>query len=152
MNKALIKNSILFVLGCALYLMIEIFYRGYSFRLMGIAGGLIFLIGGQLNNKFSYKLDLLLQCLIIAVATTVIEIIIGQLDYYFLHLNMWDYSNVPFNYFNGKICLPFSAIWFLFGFPIIFLSDALEYYVFKDDEQPYYRIFNKTILQFPKRK
>ena len=86
----------MFILGCAFYTLVEMLWRGYSFRLMSLSGGLIFVVGGTLNNKFSWKLDLLLQCGIISVLVTLLEAIVGNIDYYFLHLNMWDYSNIHY--------------------------------------------------------
>lgn len=142
----------MFILGCCFYVGFEIMYRGYSYRLMFISGGIIFLFGTLLDDKFGWKMDLLLQCGIISIATTLLEAIVGSIDYYFLHLNMWDYSNLPFNYLNGKICLPFSFIWFLLGFAIVIVGDAIEYYWLHGDEQPEYWIFGKRIWQMPKRK
>lgn len=151
MKDKLLRNVVMFIIGCSLYLMIEIFYRGYSFRLMGVAGGLIFIIGGTLNDKFSWKMDLLLQCLIISCIVTILEAIIGNIDHYWLHLNMWDYTNMPFNLLNGKICLPFSVIWFFIGFIIVLVHDAITYYWLHDGEQPQYYIFGKKIYEMPLR-
>lgn len=150
--KKTFKYIIMFILGCCFYVGLEIVYRNQSYRLMFVSGGAIFLFGNLLNNKFGWKMDLLLQCGIISIATTLLEVIVGNIDYYFLHLNMWDYSNLPLNYFNGKICLPFSIIWFLLGFVIIIVGDAIEYYWLHDDEQPEYWMFGKRIWQMPKRK
>ncbi len=151
MNKAF-KNILMFILGCAFYTLVEMLWRGYSFRLMSLSGGLIFLIGGFLNNKFSWKMDLLLQCGIISVMVTLLEVIVGNIDYYFLHLNMWDYSNLHYQYFNGKISLLFSIIWFLMGFLVVFVHDAITYYWLHEGDQPEYWILGKRIWQMPVRK
>lgn len=151
MNK-LIRNLLMFILGCAFYTLVEMLWRGYSFRLMSLSGGLIFVVGGTLNDKFSWKLDLLLQCGIISVMVTLLEAIVGNIDYYFLHLNMWDYSNLHYQYFNGKISLLFSMIWFFMGFAVIFVHDAITYYWLHEGEQPEYWIFKKKIWQMPIRK
>lgn len=150
--KKITKYMIMFILGCCFYTGIEIVFRNQSYRLMFVSGGLIFLLSTFLNNKFGWEMDLLLQCGIISIATTLLEAVVGNVDYYFLHLNMWDYSSLPFNYLNGKICLPFSLIWFLLGFAIVIVGDAIEYYWFHDDEQPEYWIFGKRIWKMPKRK
>ncbi len=96
-------------------------------------------------------MDLLLQCGIISVMITISEAIIGNIDYYFLHKNMWNYSNLPLSYFNGKICVPFTIILFLMGFMIIFVHDAITYYWMHEGEQPEYWIFKNRIWQMPKR-
>lgn len=151
MNK-LIRNLLMFILGCAFYTLVEMLWRGYSFRLMSLSGGLIFVVGGTLNNKFSWKLDLLLQCGIISVLVTLLEAIVGNIDYYFLHLNMWDYSNLHYQYFNGKISLLFSSIWFFMGFAVVFIHDAITYYWLHIGEQPEYWILRKRVWQMPVRK
>lgn len=143
----------MFCVGAFLYMLSECLFRGYTYYLMGFLGGTIFIIGSLLNNKFSWKLDLLLQCGIIALVTTTFEAIVGNIDYYFLHINMWDYSSLPYNYFNGKICLLFSCIWYIFGFIIVFLGDAIDYYMLRtENEQPEYWIWGKLVFRFPKRK
>lgn len=150
MNK-FIKNILMAIIGASLYLLVEIMFRNYSFRLSAIMAAIAFVVGNNLNNKFSWKMDLLLQCGIIAVLITGLEAIIGNLDYYFLHQNMWDYSGMPLSVFNGKICIPFTIIWFIFGFFIVFAGDAIEYYWFHDNDRPEYWIFGKKIWQMPAR-
>jgi len=147
-----IKNLIMFILGCAFYVLLEIVARGYSFRWMALAGGISFYFSGTLNNRFSWKMDLLLQCLCTSVMVTFLELVIGNIDYYFLHLNMWDYSGQFLALANNKICLPFSILWFFIGFPVIFIYDAITYYWMHDGEQPRYYIFGKEIWRMPERK
>ncbi len=119
---------------------------------MSISGGVIFILGGTLNDRFSWKMDLLLQCGIISAMVTILEAIVGNIDYYFLHLNMWDYSMLKFNWLNGKISLLFSIIWFFMGFVVVFVHDAIEYYWLHEGNQPEYWIFGKRIWQMPVRK
>lgn len=142
----------MFILGFCFYVGIEICFRDRSYFFMGLLGGVVFCIGGALNNKFSWKIDLLLQCGIISFMITVMEAIVGNIDYYFLHMNMWDYSNMYMNFLNHKICLPFSIIWFFMGFVIVFVHDAITYYWLHEGDQPEYWILGKRIWQMPKRK
>lgn len=151
MNKN-VKNLIMFIIGAALYTLVEIVYRNESYRLMSLAGGIIFCLGGTLNDRFSWKMDLLLQCFIISIMVTILEAVIGNIDYYWLHLNMWNYENLHFSYLNGKVSLLFSVIWFLFGFVIVFVYDAITYYWMHEGDQPEYWIFGKRIWQMPIRR
>lgn len=112
----------------------------------------MFVWGSILNNKFGWKMDLLLQCGIISASVTLLEAIVGNIDYYFLHINMWDYSILEYNALNGKISALFSFLWFLLAFAIVFIGDAIEYYWFHDGEQPEYWIFGKKVWQMPLRK
>lgn len=150
--RKIARTFILFDLGAAFYCLIEIMYRNESYRLMALAGGLIFILGGLLNDKFSWKMDLILQCSIISVMVTVLEAIVGNIDYYWLHLNMWNYSSLPLNYLNGKICVPFSIIWFVMGFWVVIIHDAITYYWLHEGEQPEYWVFGQRIWQMPIRK
>lgn len=151
MNKTS-RNLLMFILGFCFYCAIEIIFRDMSFRLMGIAGGLIFVLGGTLNDKFSWRMDLLLQCGIISLMVTLLEAVVGNIDYYFLHLNMWNYSSLKYNWLNGKVSLLFTIIWFFMGFAVIFVHDAITYYWLHDGEQPEYWILGKRIWQMPVRK
>lgn len=146
------KNVIMFILGCSFYALIELFFRGYTFRLMALSGGAMFVWGSVLNNKFGWKMDLLLQCGIISASVTLLEAIVGNIDYYFLHINMWDYSMIKHNALNGKICLLFSFLWFLLAFAVVFVGDAIEYYWFHEGEQPEYWILGHKAWQMPIRK
>ena len=150
--KKIFSNLIRFIIGFSVYLAIEIIWDGSTHISMGVLGGLSFLIGGLLNDKFSWKIDLLLQSSLITVLITILEAIVGNIDYYFWHLEIWDYSNMPMNYFNGKICVPFCLIWLLFSFVIIFLHDAITYYWMHIGEQPEYWFLGKCIWRMPERK
>jgi len=86
MNK-FVKNILMAIIGSSLYLLVEIMFRNYTFRLSAVMAAIAWVVGNNLNNKFSWKMDLLLQCGIIAVLITGLEAIIGNLDYYFLHQN-----------------------------------------------------------------
>ena len=132
--RKITQNLTMFILGASFYTLIEIMFRNRSYRLMALLGGIIFIIGGNLNNIFSWKMDLLWQSGIISVMTTTFEAIVGNIDCYFLHLNMWDYTNLPFHALNGKISLQFSILWFLLGFVIVFVYDAITYYCMHDGE------------------
>ena len=46
-----------------------------------------------------------------AVFVTAMELVVGVPLNLFMGLNIWDYSQVPFN-FLGQICLPFTVLWF----------------------------------------
>ena len=140
------------IIGASLYLLVEIIYRNQTYQLSAVMAAIAFVIGNNLNNKFSWKMDLLLQAGIISVVITGLEAVIGNIDYYILHQNMWDYSNVWGSALNGKVCLPFMGIWFLFGFLIVFIADAIEYYWLHEGDQPEYWILGKRVWQMPVRK
>ena len=142
----------MFIIGFSLYLAAEFVWDGTTHISMGYIAGFSFVFGNSLNNRFSWEMDLLLQCSIITTVITILEAIVGNIDYYSWHLNIWDYSNMPMNYLNGKICVPFIILWIFVALLIIFVGDAIEYYWMHKGEQPEYWIFGKKVWQMPLRK
>ena len=146
------KNIVLFVVGFMTYITIEVLFRGYSFPLMGLCGGLAIVILDKINNKLSWNTDILIQALIGSLLITFFELVIGELA---LHTSfvpvMWDYSDVPLN-FDGVICLPFSLAWAGLSLVAVFIADAITYYVFEELPVPYYKLLGKVILRFKEKK
>ena len=144
----IVKNIVLFLLGFMAYITSEVCYRGFSYPLMGVCGGLAIVLLDKVNDRISWDTDILIQGLIGSVIITFFELVIGELA---LHTNlvevMWDYSNVPLN-FDGVICLPFSLAWVALSWVAVFLADAINYYVFEELPLPYYRCFGKIFLRF----
>ena len=147
----LIKNLVLFVVGFSAYITIETVYRGYSFWQMGLCGGIAIVILDKINDRISWKVDILLQGLCGSALITFMELFIGELAIHTsLVPKMWDYSNVPLN-FDGVVCLPFSLIWFALSIVAIMLADAINYYVFAELPVPQYYIFGQRFLKFKER-
>ena len=101
------KNCLLFYTGGTVYLSLELLYRGRSHGSMFIAGGLCFLLIGQLN-RVEPKLPLPLRALVGAAIVTMVELGAGMLVN--RQYQVWDYRNQPGN-FMGQICPLFSALW-----------------------------------------
>ena len=101
------KNCLLFYTGGTVYLSLELLYRGRSHGSMFIAGGLCFLLIGQLN-RVEPKLPLPLRALVGAAIVTMVELGAGILVN--RQYQVWDYRNQPGN-FMGQICPLFSALW-----------------------------------------
>ena len=148
MYGKLIKNLVLFVVGFSFYITLEVLFRGYSYALMGVVGGISLVVIDKINNRLSWETDLFVQGIIGALVITLFEFVIGQV---FLHTSclpvMWSYAGLPFNY-NGVICLRFSILWFFLSIVAVFLADAINYYVFDEMPIPYYCLFGKFLFQF----
>lgn len=136
--KNLIKYSILFTIGGTLYFLIEILWRGYSHFAMFILGGLCFIsIGAIKEYFFTFKKSLLIQQGISCLVITVLELIFGVILNIGLGLEIWDYSNLKFN-FMGQISLRYSILWFFLSLPTIILYDYLSHWLF-EEEKPHYK-------------
>ncbi len=101
---------ILFQFGGAVYYLIEVLWKGSSHWSMFLAGGVCFRLIGIIRNKLSSK-SIWIQCLAGSGIITAIEFITGCIVNKILHLNVWDYSALPFQIL-GQICLPFSILWY----------------------------------------
>ena len=149
--KYFIKNMLLFGVGYCTYIAIEVTYRGSSYALMGICGGLAVVIIDKINNYISWDMDILIQGSIGSFVITIFEFVIGEIA---LHTNvipiMWNYSNVPLN-IDGVICLPFSIIWICLSIVGILVADAINYYLLNIQPCPYYKCCGKVIFRFKER-
>lgn len=65
-------------MGYCIYVAIEVTYRGYSFRLMGIAGGLSLAGIGMLEDAGLRRFPLAFQMMVSAVLITAIELYSGM--------------------------------------------------------------------------
>lgn len=133
------KYTFLFLTGGFTYGFVENISRGFSHISMFIAGGICFILIGLLNEVLPWDLSLLSQMVMASLIITIVEFISGIIVNRWLHLNIWDYSNIPFNYM-GQVCLLFTIIWFFLSYPCILLDDYLRYYML-GEEKPHYHFF-----------
>lgn len=136
--KQILKLCILALIGGITYVLIELAWRGYSHISMFILGALCFVLLGGINEFLPWELGFVWQMLIGAGIVTILELIVGIVVNVWLGLEVWDYSNLPFN-FMGQICLPFSFAWTLFSGVAIVVDDYLRYWLF-GEEKPHYKI------------
>ena len=99
------KRIALFGIGGSAYVGLELLYRGYSHISMFGAGGLCFLLIGQLRSS---SIPGAVKIGAGAGMITAVELVTGLLvnqDY-----QVWDYRGQPGN-FLGQICPMFTALW-----------------------------------------
>ena len=139
MNKKieiLMEYIFLFILGGLIYYGIEIIYRGYSHVSMFIVGGICFILIGLINEIFSWEMSFWKQLLIGDTIVLMIEFWAGCLLNIYLKLNVWDYSNMPFNLL-GQICLPFAILWLpVIAFAIV-LDDYVKWVLYRQEKPKY---------------
>ncbi len=134
-----LKEILLFFIGGYAYCGVEIIFRGYSHISMLVAGGICFLLIGNLNEVFYNNISLVSQMFLSAIIITFVEFVVGLIVNVWLKLNVWDYSMLPYNVL-GQICLLYTNIWFFLSLPGILLDDYLKYYLL-GEEKPKYRLF-----------
>ena len=134
-----LKYIFLFLVGGFAYGGVEILSRGYSHISMLVAGGICFILIGLLNEVFPGDMAVVSQMAISAGIITAVEFISGAIVNLWLKLNVWDYSNKPYNIL-GQVCLLYTNYWFFLSLLAILLDDYLRYLLLKE-EKPRYRIF-----------
>lgn len=136
--KSIFKALLLITIGGITYTSIELLWRGRTHISMFFLGGICFYLIGLLNEVMSWEDPLTLQCLCGSILVTVLELFTGFYVNEYLGLNVWDYSDMPFN-FEGQICLFFSVCWYFLSLVAIVLDDYLRYFIFKE-EKPHYKL------------
>lgn len=127
------------MIGGISYYFIEILWRGYSHVGMFVLGGMCFILIGSISEYyFTSKRSLLIQQVISCLVITVLELAFGLILNIGLELNIWDYSNLNFN-FMGQICLRYSMFWFFLSLPAIIFYDYIRYWLF-GEEKPQYKL------------
>lgn len=112
-----------FLMGYFIYSMIEIINRGYTHWTMSLTGGFILALLYSLNGRNG--MTLLKSCFIGAFCITAAEFAVGIFDNVIMHWNVWDYSDMPYN-FMGQICPLFSFYWFILCIPAYFLCRLIR--------------------------
>ncbi len=133
------KYLFLLFVGGSIYYGLEVLFRGHSHPAMFFVGGICFILCGQLNEIYSWEMPLWIQMFWSAVIITLVELISGFYLNIVLRLNIWDYSDLPFNV-AGQICLPYSILWFFLSAIAIILDDYLRYWFFDEEKPRYYLI------------
>lgn len=113
---------LVFLLGALGYPLIELLCRGRSHWTMSLAGGISMVILLYISRT---ALPLPVMWVAGALSITAIEFTIGCIVNRWLHWQVWDYSELPFNLL-GQISLPFTLIWFLLSIPCIAICQLLE--------------------------
>lgn len=121
---------ILGITGGRLYTWIELLWRGYTHWTMFILGGGCFVVLGLLNEyKIPWHWCLLRQAIAGACIVTIFEFIAGCIVNLWLDWQVWDYSDLPFN-FLGQICLYYFLLWIPLSAAAIILDDWLWYWLY----------------------
>jgi uncharacterized membrane protein len=136
--KQILKALFLWLIGGITYCIIELIWRGYSHWSMAILGGTCFIVIGMLNEFYPWEMALISQMFISSLVITVLELITGFIVNIGLGWGIWDYYQVPYNFY-GQICLLYTNLWFLLSLPAIVLDDFIRYR-WMGEEEPHYKI------------
>jgi len=116
-SKALMLDASLFVVGGAVYQVIELVWRGYTHWSMFIAAGICVLI---IKHTSGFINGILYQSILGGLIITAVEFMAGCIFNLLLGMNVWNYSSVSFNVM-GQICPLYTCFWMLLSCPVLFL-------------------------------
>ena len=131
------------------YLLIETFYRGYTFLEMFYLAGFLGIIAALINDEFySYKTDYLIQTVTLTIIGTAAEWITGVLFNSEYHI--WDYRGLWGSFFYGQCNVLFMIAWFGLFFILLPVIDYMEWRMFnyQPDNPPSYQIAGHVFFQF----
>lgn len=140
----ILRNIILMLIFGCIYTNIELVMRNYTDIRMLFVGGLCGLCIG-LINEFKPKMPLYLQSIISTIIVLIIEFVSGYYFNIIQGLNIWDYSDKPFN-IMGQICLPYAFLWFLLSIVCIYVDDFLRHQFFNKEEPEKFIDYLKRLL------
>lgn len=131
-----VKHLILMMIGGALYVLLELLWRGYSHWTMFFLGGMCFVVLGLLNEIIPWEVPLWRQALLGTAIVTAAEFITGCVVNLWFGWQVWNYSHMPGNIL-GQICPQYMILWFPVSIAGIMLDDWLRYWLF-GEEKPHY--------------
>ena len=132
------KYFILGIIGGAVYVLLEMLWRGFSHWTMFLLGAVCFILIGLVNEVFEWDTPLILQMFCGCAIITALEFVTGCIVNLWLGWDVWDYSRYKFNVL-GQISLHSSVGWYFLSLVGIFLDDWLRYKLF-GEEKPHYKI------------
>lgn len=138
MLRLAFKYLILFLFGGSTYLLMEYFSRdGNTHWVMGIVGGICFILVGLLNENRKLNLPFWVQCIYGGFIITAVELVSGIIINRVLQLNVWDYSDHKYQNM-GQICIEFTILWCFLSSIAIIADDYIRYWFF-DGKKPRYK-------------
>ena len=133
------KWAVLALTGGIIYVLSELFGRGYTDWTMVVLGGICVVAVGLLNEVIPWEMPLVAQMLCGCIIITVLEFATGYIVNIRLGWAVWDYSDRWGNLL-GQICPLYSFYWFLLTAVAIVLDDYLRYKWF-GEQKPKYKLF-----------
>ena len=140
-----VLSMLLWVWGGTVYFLLEVGYKsmtGHPERIswtMLVVAVLLTIPVERCGAELPWGCPLWVQALACAFLVTAVELMAGLLLNVALNLNVWDYSNIPFNLF-GQICPQYAVIWWFLCLSFIPIFDWLRWAVVGGDK-PRYNFF-----------
>ena len=132
-RKRLSEYLFIWALGGSLYYIFELVFRGFSHWSMFVLGGICMVFFTVQGQMLHWQDPLWRQILRGTIFITAMEFITGIIVNKWMHLQVWDYTDQPFQLF-GQICLPFALIFSGLCALGILLSGYLLYWLYGEEK------------------
>lgn len=127
------QGILIFLMGASGYGIIELLWRGYTHWTMLLTGGTAFFVIYYLFSAMEDR-SVVKKAFWGGVIISAIELVAGTIINVIFGLNVWDYSNLPYNFY-GQICLPYSILWVALCFPLVYFCAWVKSILEKPQEQ-----------------
>lgn len=140
-----VLSMLLWVWGGTVYFLLEVGYKsltGHPERIswtMLVLAILLTIPVERCGSELPWECPLWVQALACASLVTAVELVAGLLLNVAFGLNVWDYSDLPFNLW-GQICPQYAAVWWFLCLAFIPIFDWLRWAVVGGDK-PRYKFF-----------
>lgn len=140
-----VLSMLLWVWGGTVYFLLEVGFKTLTSHPERISWTMLVLAilltvpVERCGAELPWECPLWIQALTCASLVTVVELVAGLVLNVFLGLNIWDYSNLPFNLW-GQICPQYVAVWWFLCLAFIPIFDWLRWAVAGGD-RPKYNFF-----------
>lgn len=137
-----VLSMLLWTWGGALYFLLEVAYKtitGHPERIswtMLVLAIVLCIPVERAGYQLPWETPLWLQAAVCAVLVTLVEFCAGCVLNLWFGLDIWDYSDIPFNLI-GQICFPFSVVWWVLCLLFIVVFDWMRYAVIGGDKPTY---------------
>lgn len=128
----------MWLMGGGLYCLVETAWRGWTHWTMFLAGGTLFLLVGMERGKQPCRWSLISQSVVGGLTITVGEFVTGCIVNLWLGMQVWDYSDKPYNLL-GQISLSTTALWCAVALIAVLVYDLTHWLLF-GGERPHYRL------------
>lgn len=131
--KKLLEYIIKWFTGGITYFYMEILFRGYSHISMIVCGGICYVLTAEAGSHIlRLRTNIYVRLALIMLAGSILitgtELITGLIVNVKMKLNVWDYSDMPYNY-KGQICLAFSLIWSIISLVCVYIYNVIDRFV-----------------------
>lgn len=127
-------NMLLWFWGGTVYFFIEVIWKTATNHperiswVMLVVAIILSAVLERFGNYSEWEWPLWHQAILSTLAITVVEFITGVICNIWLGMNIWDYSNLPFNVY-GQICPQYCLVWLVFSFVFIPVFDWMRYII-----------------------